>query len=226
MEPIKSECAKCGSKTKACRFLEGKGPALCPTANQKKILEKAAKEYKKPEIRKFAQIASIQEASCYINRDQKPYVFHPSKPRVQETCEFAQKMGYKKIGLAFCLGLANEAMTFNRIMEAQGLEVVSAVCKVGAVPKEEIGVEEKDKVFIGEFDVMCNPIAQAMIMNEAGTEFNVLIGLCVGHDSLVVKYSEAPCTVLVVKDRVLCHNPAAALYTSNGFYSRMLRKGF
>ena len=32
---------------------------------------------------------------------------------------------------------------------------------------------------------------------------NVLIGLCVGHDSLFFRFSEAPVTVLVAKDRVM-----------------------
>jgi uncharacterized metal-binding protein len=56
---------------------------------------------------------------------------------------------------------------------------------------------------------MCNPIAQAMIMNREKTELNIIVGLCVGHDSTFIR-SEAPVTVLVAKDRVLCHNPAGA----------------
>jgi hypothetical protein len=49
---------------------------------------------------------------------------------------------------------------------------------------------------------MCNPIAQALLFNDAKTEFNVMMGLCVGHDSLFLKYAEAPCTVFAVKDRL------------------------
>ena len=226
METIKPECAKCGFKKKVCRLPEGRGPAFCPTLKQKQALDQAAKEYDKPDILKFAQEASIQEAQCYIHRDRKPFVMHPTKPRVQETCEFAKKMGYKRLGIAFCVGLHKEALALSQILEAQGFEVVSAICKVGAVPKEKIGLREEDKVLIGEFDPMCNPIAQALILNEEKTDFNILVGLCVGHDSLFLKYSNAFCTVLVAKDRVLGHNPAAALYTSNTFYGRMLREGF
>jgi uncharacterized metal-binding protein len=65
-----------------------------------------------------------------------------------------------------------------------------------------------------------------MLLNEEKTDFNVLLGLCVGHDSLFLKYAEAYSTVLVTKDRVLAHNPAGALYTSGSYYERMLRKGF
>ena len=59
---------------------------------------------------------------------------------------------------------------------------------------------------------------------EAGTELNVVIGLCVGHDSLFFQHSRVPTTVLVVKDRVTGHNPVAALYTSRSYYRR-LREG-
>jgi uncharacterized metal-binding protein len=60
-----------------------------------------------------------------------------------------------------------------------------------------------------------------MLLAAAGSELNVLIGLCVGHDSLFFQHSKAPVTVLMVKDRVTGHNPAAALYTSRSYYRRL-----
>jgi uncharacterized metal-binding protein len=226
MEFVKPECAKCGIKNKICRSPEGQGPAFCPTLHRKEVIGKATEEYAKRDILKFAREASIQEAECYINRGVKPYVLHPTKPRVQETCEFAQKMGYRKLGIAFCAGLHSEALSLTQILEAQGFEVISVACKAGGTPKEEIGIKDGEKIRIGEFESMCSPIAQAMILNEEKTEFNILVGLCVGHDSLFLKYSKAYCTVLVAKDRVLSHNPCAALYTTGSYYARMLRKGF
>jgi uncharacterized metal-binding protein len=65
---------------------------------------------------------------------------------------------------------------------------------------------------------MCNPVLQAMILNDEKTQFNILLGLCVGHDSLFFKYAQAPCTVLAVKDRLLGHNPLAAVYTLDSYY--------
>jgi len=56
------------------------------------------------------------------------------------------------------------------------------------------------------------------VLNREKTEFNILLGLCVGHDSLFFKYSEALCTVLAVKDRLLGHNPLAAVYTLDTYY--------
>ncbi|MGQ9647509.1 MAG: DUF1847 domain-containing protein [Thermodesulfobacteriota bacterium] len=226
MESKKPECAKCGVKNKICRSPEGQGPTFCPTLHRKESIARANEEYTKPDILKFAREASVQEAECYINRGVMPYVLHPTKPRVQETCEFAQKMGYRKIGIAFCAGLHSEALSLTQILEAQGFEVISVVCKAGGTPKEQIGLKEEEKIRIGEFESMCSPIAQAMILNEEKTHFNILVGLCVGHDSLFLKYSNAHCTVLVAKDRVLAHNPCAALYTTESYYARMLRKGF
>ena len=65
------------------------------------------------------------------------------------------------------------------------------------------------------------PVGQAMLLNEAGTDLNVVVGLCVGHDSLFFRHSKAPVTVLIAKDRVTGHNPAAVLYTSHSYYSRV-----
>ena len=226
MKSATPECAKCGIKDKICSSPEGQGPSFCPTLQRKEVVVKANEEYIKPDILKFAHEASVQEAECYINRDMKPYVLHPTKPRVQEICEFAQKMGYKKLGVAFCSGLPNEALSFTQILEAQGFEVVSVACKAGGTPKEYIGIKDGEKIRIGEFEPMCSPIAQAIILNEEKTDFNILVGLCVGHDSLFLKYSKAYCTVLVAKDRVLGHNPCAALFTTGSYYARMLKKGF
>jgi uncharacterized metal-binding protein len=96
--------------------------------------------------------------------------------------------------------------------------MVSAVCKVGRVAKEKIGISDADKIAVGTFETMCNPILQAEILNREETDFNLLLGLCVGHDSLFFQYAKAPCTVLAVKDRVTGHNPLAAVYTLDSYY--------
>jgi len=220
------ECAKCSVKDQICIMKDGKGPEFCPTKNYKDTIKEATDEYEKPEVYEFARMASIQESECYSNRHIQPYVFHPVKPRVQEICEFANKMGYHKLGIAFCAGLRSEARALTNILEAQGFNVVSVVCKTGATPKEAIGIKEEEKIRIGQFESMCTPIVQAAILNQEKTDFNILVGLCVGHDSLFFKYSEAFTTVLIAKDRVLGHNPAAALYTSGTYYARMLHAGF
>ena len=221
MKDTLPECAKCGLKAadKACLVPGNKGPVSCPTEHMKDDIDTSRKLYADPEVYEFARQASIQEAVCYINRDAKPHVRHPVKPRVQEICEFAQRMGYKRLGLAYCAGLQREAALLNRIL-SDSFQVISVICKVGCIPKEEIGIEEDQKVRIGEFESMCSPITQAHILNEAETDFNIIMGLCVGHDSLFFKNALAPTTVFAVKDRVLAHNPLGSIYTLHTYYQR------
>ncbi|MCK4581227.1 MAG: DUF1847 domain-containing protein, partial [Dehalococcoidia bacterium] len=146
-------------------------------------------------------------------------------PRVEEVAQFAKKMGYKKLGIAFCSGLRSEAKLLATILENRGFQVVSICCKVGGVPKERIGIEEEQKIGgPGVWETMCNPISQAKILNSEHTEFNIVVGLCVGHDSLFFKYADAPVTVLIAKDRVFGHNPAAGLYLSGSDYRKLRRK--
>lgn len=218
-----AHCAKCPSVKKACRAEDGTGPAWCPTLGQQNRLHQVLETYDLPENSGFARQASIQEGEGYGNRSRspKPYILNPVKTRVEEIIEFSRKMGYSKIGLAFCTGLAHEASLFSGVLEKHGFHVVSVICKVGRVPKERLGVREEEKIRIGEFESMCNPIAQATLLNEAKTEFNVMLGLCVGHDSLFLKYVKQPTTVLAVKDRVTCHNPLAPLYTSKSYYQKL-----
>jgi uncharacterized metal-binding protein len=219
-----SQCASCTLEVneRVCTSSRGSGSKGCPTLAQKEILADAAKEYQEPQVKEFARQASIQEAACYANRHEKPYVMQPSKTRIVEICEFAKNMGYKRLGIAFCLGLRREARIVEKFFRVHGFDVVSAVCKAGRIPKEEIGIREEEKIYRGEEEAMCNPIFQARLLNAAPTDFNVLLGLCVGHDSLFFKYADAPTTVLAVKDRVTGHNPLVAVYLHQDFYRKIM----
>jgi uncharacterized metal-binding protein len=150
----------------------------------------------------------------------------PTKSRVEELIEFAHRMGYRKLGVAFCGALTHEASILSEILEKHGFKIVAVSCKVGRIPKERIGVKDEEKVKIGEFEPMCNPITQAKILNKAKTDFNIMLGLCIGHDSLFLKYVESLTTVFAVKDRVTGHNPMAALYTSRSYYQRLMKKEY
>lgn len=220
---VQPACASCEHemKERLCWDADGKTSRGCPTLGPKDVLAEADGEYRKPEILEFARAASIQEAECYANRHQRPYVMQPTKTRMVEICEFARRMGYHRLGLAFCVGLAKEAAIVEGIFKAQGFDVISVVCKAGRTSKECIHIEDKDKIFRGTDESMCNPVYQAKLLNHYGAEFNVLLGLCVGHDSLFFKYAEAPTTVLAVKDRVTGHNPLAAVYLSGSYYSKL-----
>jgi uncharacterized metal-binding protein len=214
-------CADCPFKTadRFCLALDGKHPENCPSANQTGVVRQALKEYKKPQIRDFAREASVQEGAGYGDREKEPACVRPIKPRIVEIAEFARRMNYTRLGLIFCAGLAREGKIVAEFYRSKGFEVASVLCKVGQVSKETIGILDEQKIAPGRHETMCNPIAQAMLMNKADTHFNILLGLCVGHDSMVFKYSAAPCTVLAAKDRVFGHNPLAAVYTMDSYYS-------
>ncbi|MDD3155489.1 MAG: DUF1847 domain-containing protein [Victivallaceae bacterium] len=142
--------------------------------------------------------------------------------RLEETIRFAQKLGVKKLGIASCIGLLDEASLYAKIVRTAGIETRTVICKVGAIDKTEIGIPDALKVCPGCNESCCNPALQAQVLNEWGSELNVLVGLCVGHDAIFTRHSQAPAVTFIVKDRVLAHNPAAALYTAKFYYKRLL----
>lgn len=206
-------CGKCG--VYACHTGElEKKPSFCPMESEeaKEIFELAKKLYvEDEEVRRLALNAARVEAVGYNKWT-----------RIEETIEFAKRCGFKKIGVAFCIGLRREAKVLIEVLERHGFEVFSVACKAGSIPKESIGLDSKEKVEPERYEVLCNPIAQAMLLNEVGTELNIIFGLCVGHDSLFIRFSKALVTCLVVKDRVLAHNPIGAIYTAYSYYSQKL----
>ena len=198
-------------------------PAFCPMKLMPELIEKTIAEYDRPEVREFARLASVQEFECY---EILPEGRRTKIPRVEELIQFSQKCGYKRLGIAFCTGLANEARILTDILENKGFEVVSVRCKVGATPKERIGIKEEEKIRgPGWLESMCSPIVQAEILNSVKVDLAILLGLCIGHDTLFIKYCRVPMTVIAVKDRVFGHNPLAALYLANtGYYGRLMNK--
>jgi len=204
------KCATC--KVEACREEPGSKayPSFCPTSQETQVLTEARAAYDAAETLELARAAARTEAAGYCK-----------EPRVEEIMNFARRLGVSRLGIATCAGLLQEAKLLQEILEANGFEVFSVCCKVGSIPKEEIGLADHEKIRPGRFEPLCNPVGQAKLLNEVGTGLNVALGLCVGHDSLFFRNSQAPVTVLVAKDRVTGHNPIAALYTSHSYYRRL-----
>lgn len=204
---IRRSCVDCA--VTACERKDGKYPEFCLTASMdKELLNEALECYEDPENKKLAIAAAEVEYEGYLKLT-----------RVEEIIQFAGKIGACKIGIATCVGLIRESRILARILRSHGLEVVGIACKAGAVDKDRIGIPEECKN-IGCH--MCNPILQAKYLNREKTDLNIVVGLCVGHDSLFYKHSKAPVTTAVTKDRVLGHNPAAALYTAESYYKKLL----
>jgi uncharacterized metal-binding protein len=211
---LELKCADCA--VQACRAEPGtvEYPAFCPIPGGGEALARARDAYDDAATRELAAAAARTEAAGYCR-----------ETRVEEIMNFARRLGVKHLGLAFCVGLRREATLATRVFEAGGFLVSSICCKVGSVPKEHVGLRDDEKIHPGHYEALCNPVAQAALLAAAGTELNVAVGLCVGHDSLFFRHSEAPVTVLIAKDRVTGHNPAAALYTSESYYKKLLAAG-
>jgi uncharacterized metal-binding protein len=203
-------CALCG--VHACSEEPGVKayPRFCPMSYEAPALAEARAVYEDQETRTLSLAAARTEAAGYCK-----------DTRVAEIMNFARRLGVSRLGIASCIGLIREARLLQEILEANGFEVFSVCCQVGAIPKEAIGLRDDEKVQPGGFEALCNPVGQAKLLNAAGTGLNVVVGLCVGHDSLFFRHSEAPVTVLVAKDRVTGHNPVAALYTSQSYYRKL-----
>lgn len=146
--------------------------------------------------------------------------FYCRYTRVEEIIEFSKRMGFHKIGIATCIGLIEESRIFAQILRKNGFEPYAALCKAGAFNKTDIGVRKEYTMQVG--NALCNPIMQAKLLEKAGTDFNVVVGLCVGHDSLFYKYTHTLTTTLVTKDRVLAHNPVGALYQTKAYYKKLM----
>ena len=166
--------------------------------------------YDDPETRRISRESALVESEGYCKWS-----------RVEEIVQFAKHMGYKKIGIANCISFVDLAYVLTGILESHGFEVVSVACKNGSIPKEELGIADNQKIRPGQFEPLCNPISQAEMLNAHGCELNVVMGLCVGHDSLFFRHAKGLTTVLVVKDRVLGHNPVAALHLADTYYDRV-----
>ncbi|HCR12168.1 MAG TPA: DUF1847 domain-containing protein [Solidesulfovibrio sp.] len=220
------QCALCPYdwSERFCRTGKGKAPKDCPSLHMRALTQDAVARSTSPELGPFAKAASAQEATCYGGREAGYDAVRTIKPRIVEIVEFARRMGYARLGLVFCVGLRKEAAVVHEILAVNGFEVASVSCKVGGVSKAVLGIAPEEQVDpAAAHETMCNPVMQALAVNAAQTDFNVLLGLCVGHDSLFFKHAAAMGTVLAVKDRLLGHNPLAAIYQYESYY-RYLRK--
>ena len=175
-------CAKCFQRGCTKQDMTKTLPE-CPSKDAQ-IQEEAKALYKEPENYKIAYCAALTEAGGYCQ-----------DTRLVEIIKFMHRAGYKKIGIAFCTGLFKETQEVVNILEYNGFEVVSIICKNGAITKDFLGLTDEQSV-------------------------HGSCGLCVGHDTLFMKYAKAPMTVLAVKDRVTGHNPLAAVYLAQGYYNK------
>ncbi len=223
-------CGKCGAvwrtkgATNCWSSAPGEGPPQperCPAKHHGDVVEESFSFYRgDSEDAKMAHVAGQVEGLCYEPIPGSDAV-NARWTRVEDTIAFAKLMGYEKIGIATCIGMLDETQRLADILDAQGFKPLSVCCKTGSIDKLELGLKEEEKVRPGTFEPACNPVAQARLLNRAGADLNIIVGLCVGHDIIFTKHSEAPVTTLVTKDRVTGHNPVCVLYGQNFYYKRL-----
>lgn len=149
------------------------------------------------------RLAIMKAAACTEGR------FYNNLTRLEETVEFCKAMRYQKIGIAFCIGLSEEAKLIDEYL-AKFFTVHSVCCKVCGISKDHLGLQQ---IKPDTRETMCNPLLQAEILKQNNVEFSVTVGLCVGHDALFTRACQMPVSCLVAKDRVLAHNPLGAVYS-------------
>jgi uncharacterized metal-binding protein len=204
-------CVLCGVKACTAEPDTKTPPSFCPMPVETELLQEVERQYlEREDLRRLAVESARTEAAGYCR-----------STRIEEIMDFARRIGAGRLGIAHCVGLMQEAKAARDIFLAGGFEVYTVCCKAGSIDKEKIGLLDEEKVRPGQFEAMCSPVGQAALLHQAGTQLNVVIGLCVGHDSVFFMHSKAPATVLVAKDRVLGNNPAAALYTAHSYYRRL-----
>jgi len=114
------------------------------------------------------------------------------RTKLEEIAIYSKRLGYRKIGIAFCIEHEREARLVYDIL-SRYFEMYSVCCKVCSLDKESLGIKKTGSL---EFEAACNPIGQALLLNNDGTDLNILLGLKTGYDILFAKYSEAPTITL------------------------------
>lgn len=122
--------------------------------------------------------------------------YHIKRTKLEEVTIYAKKLDYKKIGIAFCIEYEREAKLVYEIL-SKYFEVFSVCCKVCSFEKTSLGIKKSNDL---EFEAACNPIGQALLLNNDHTNLNIMLGLKTGYDILFAKYSEAPSIALPIQE--------------------------
>jgi uncharacterized metal-binding protein len=189
-------CATC-AKASCFRGELERMPATCPTRTRPE-LARDPRPYLDPSV--HAEMVAA---------DATPFASDGAlRNRVEELVAYAEAQGFRRIGIAYCVTLAKEAQRLGRLLRAAGLHAELVCCRVGAVDYDEIGLPKQHPE---RFAAICNPVAQARLLDARGVDLVAQVGLCIGHDVILQRESKAPVTTLVVKDRALDHHSVMAL---------------
>lgn len=195
-----------------CAHGTGTQPKFCPMREYEQTMHEVQDRYEEGLAGTLARPSAIIEKEGYLTHEGKTL---PARDRLTEVIAFAKRIEAASVGMAFCMGLKREARAIAAVLRDHGIVVESVQCKCGAIDKCDLGLPKEVK--LGDcdaFEAACNPLLQAELLNQAGTTFNLVVGLCIGHDMLFTHYSKAPVSTLIVKDRQTGHNPLASVYSA------------
>jgi len=128
--------------------------------------------------------------------------------RMSEVVYYCLEMKYHRIGIAYCTEPSEATEILVSVLK-RFFDVIPVCCMISGKNREN-----------GK--PSCNPLGQAKVLNIMKTDFNIIVGLCIGADSIFIKESKAPVTTLFVKDKSLANNPIGALYSD--YYLREVSK--
>lgn len=128
--------------------------------------------------------------------------------RLSELVYFCLDMDYRNLGVAYCTDLETPAKILTSVLRR--FFKVHPVCCMLKPESSTLGTLVSETP---ETALRCQPEMQARLLNRLGTDFNILVGLCIGADSVFTRISNAPVTTLFVKDRALANNPVGAIYS-------------
>jgi len=142
----------------------------------------------------------------YTEKDKQQMIWAArakNKSRLQELIDYAHAAGYRKLGIANCKGVQAYADKLEELLRMAGFDVWAVNCKHSGLEASTISPELKGP--------SCDPLFQAEYLNSCGTDFNINVGLCLGHGVLFARHSRAPVTTFLVKDFATGHNSAENL---------------
>jgi len=122
------KCAKCHQKYCNQGITDERElPDFCPMINFKALIKSTSEKYRDKKIKDFFYKSAITEKEAYDEHAARSLGKSiPVRPRIREISEFAKKIGAQKLGMAFCIGLAEEAKRASAILESHGLDICSA----------------------------------------------------------------------------------------------------
>jgi uncharacterized metal-binding protein len=103
-------------------------PAYCPSEPHAEIIDNSLRQYQGDDTdARLARVAAKVEGLCYQPVPGSEAV-NARWTRVEDVLALARLMGYRKIGIATCIGLLEECNRLSDILRAQGMEPFSAGC--------------------------------------------------------------------------------------------------